>query len=193
MPDPRPPSARTTQTPVSWRGGRINARRLRMARRQAQLPRLENGCGCRRQQAHVWNRERPGASQHWAKLRRLVRQAFEGHAAREHLAGCRHLAWRFIYDVAVYCSVGGYAAQRDVWVTGPACCLCAAEQDGVWVEARRARTTADFTAAQGVTVAGHVHPEVRPASILFFSPALSRYLAAGRLNRLAVASVSRCA
>lgn len=35
------------------------------------------------------------------------------------------------------------------------------------MEARRARTTANFTAAQGVTVAGHVHPEVRPASILF--------------------------
>lgn len=99
MPVSQPPSARTTQTPVSWCGGRINARRLRMARRQAQLPLLENGCGCRRSQAHVWNPEQPGALQQKAKLRRLVRQ---GHTERENFTGSRHLAWRFIYDVAVF-------------------------------------------------------------------------------------------
>lgn len=85
------------------------------------------------------------------------------------------------------CALEGYAAQRGVWLADPACCLCAAEQDGVRVEAGRTRTTANFTAAQRVTVAGHVHPEVRPASILLPSPDIDT------LNRLAAANVSRCA
>lgn len=42
----------------------------------------------------------------------------------------------------------------------------AAEQDGVSVEARRARTSTDFTAAERVSVARYVHTEIRPASIL---------------------------
>ena len=42
----------------------------------------------------------------------------------------------------------------------------AANQDGVWVEARRAGAPADHTAPEGVPVAGHVNPEIRPASIL---------------------------
>ena len=42
----------------------------------------------------------------------------------------------------------------------------AAEQDGVCVEARRARTSTNFTAAERVSVARHVHTEIRPASIL---------------------------
>lgn len=45
----------------------------------------------------------------------------------------------------------------------------AAEQDGVSVEARRARTATDFTAAERVSVARHVHAEIRPASILSLS------------------------
>lgn len=39
------------------------------------------------------------------------------------------------------------------------------QQDGV--EARRARTSADITAAEGVPVPRYVHAAIRPASILY--------------------------
>lgn len=42
-------------------------------------------------------------------------------------------------------------------------------QDGVPVETRRAGTSADLTAAQGITVPRHIHATIRPTSILYLA------------------------
>lgn len=166
MPDAWTSSTRTTQTRVSWCSGCINARLLRLARRQARA--LSSFHGSNADVAAVKGpRLTPRA--HWSDSTE-INASFSresGLFLKDSRAEETPPALSVCLRRCRTSSLEGYAAQRDVWLTGPACCLCAAEQDGVSVEAWRAGTTANFTAAQRVTVAWHVHPEVRPASILY--------------------------